>query len=52
MFEAHTLDRSGVGWICSLKIWDVASVLDEVMSKCVVEAQAGPEGPNQVIVVK
>jgi hypothetical protein len=27
-------------------------VLDEVMSKCVVEAKAGPRGPNQVIVVK
>jgi hypothetical protein len=38
--------------VCSLKIWDVASVLDEIMSKCVVEAKAGPEGPNQVIVVK
>ena len=24
----------------------------QVLSKCVVEAKAGPEGPNQVIVVK
>jgi hypothetical protein len=38
--------------VCSLKIWDVASVLDEIMSKCVVEAKAGTRVPNQVIVVK
>ena len=42
MNEAHTLDRFGIeAGFCSLKIWDVASVLDK-MSKCVVEAKAGP----------
>ena len=53
MNEAHTLDRSGSRPDLFFENMGRSEcVLDEVMSKCVVEAKAGPEGPNQVIVVK
>ena len=53
MFEAHTLDRFGSTPDQFFENMGRSEcVLDEVLSKCVVEAKAGTRVPNQVIVVK
>ena len=52
MFEAHTLDRSSSTLDLFFENMGRSEcVLDEVLSKCVVEAKAGPEGPNQELIV-
>ena len=51
MFEAHTLDRAGLMPVLFFENMGRSERFRRVMSKCVVEAKAGPEGPNQVSVV-
>ena len=52
MYEAHILDRSSLRLDLFFENMGRSERFRQVLSKCVVEAKAGPEGPNQVIVVK